>query len=89
VQKKALRNHQIVFWVSSQKYAFVYIIGGYFPWVYMGFQVLMGGSLYIYLAGLLLGHLYIAIKDIYLPKYHKDYLPTPQFLYIFIYSAKT
>lgn len=46
----------------------------------MGFQVLMGGSFYIYLMGLLLGHLYIAIKDIYLPRYHKDYLPTPQFL---------
>jgi hypothetical protein len=46
----------------------------------MGFQVLMGASFYIYLIGLFLGHLYIAIKDIYLPRYHKDYLPTPRFL---------
>lgn len=52
-------------------------IGGYFPWVFMAFHVLSGASLYIYLAGLLLGHLYITIKDIYLLRYHKDYLPTP------------
>lgn len=58
----------------------LYNLGGYFPWVYMGFQVLMGGSFYIYLFGLLLGHLYIVVKDIYLPRYHKDYLATPQFL---------
>ena len=54
----------------------------------MGFQVLMGSSLFGYLAGLFCGHLYIVIKDIYLPRYHKDYLPTPAFLYSIIYSAK-
>ena len=46
----------------------------------MGFQVLMGASLFGYLAGLFCGHLYIVVKDIYLPRYHKDYLPTPRFL---------
>ena len=55
-------------------------LGGYFPWVYMAFQILLGASFIIYVIGLLLGHLYITIKDIYLPRYHKDYLPTPQFL---------
>lgn len=55
----------------------------------MGFQVLMGASFYQYLLGLLLGHLYIAIKDIYLPRYHKDFLPTPRFLYNFYNAAKT
>ena len=64
------------------------MLGGYFPWVFMGFQVLMGGSLLGYLLGLFCGHLYIAIKDIYLPRYHKDYLPTPNFLYFSTYSAK-
>ena len=63
-------------------------LGGYFPWIFMGFQVLMGSSLFGYLAGLFCGHLYIVIKDIYLPRYHKDYLPTPAFLYSIIYSAK-
>ena len=55
--------------------------GGYFPWIYMAYQVLMGGSFITYAIGLVLGHLYIAIKDIYLPRYHKDFLSTPQFLY--------
>lgn len=46
----------------------------------MGFQVLSGASFIVYVIGLILGHLYITIKDIYLPRYHKDYLPTPNFL---------
>lgn len=79
VQKKTLRDHQAHVRVLSQKYRFVNL-GGYFPWIYMGFQVLTGGSFLIYVIGLLMGHLYITIKDIYLPRYHKDYLPTPRFL---------
>jgi hypothetical protein len=49
----------------------------------MGFQVLTGQSFLVYLLGLFLGHMYIVIKDIYVPRYHKDYLPTPDFLYLF------
>lgn len=78
-KKRPFETLQLFFGLKV-KSNIVFYSGGYFPWVYMGFQVLMGGSFYIYLMGLLLGHLYIAIKDIYLPRYHKDYLPTPQFL---------
>jgi hypothetical protein len=52
---------------------------GYFPWIYMGFNILLGESWILYILGLLLGHLYIFFKDIMLPKTHKDYLPTPKF----------
>lgn len=52
---------------------------GYFPWIYMGFNVLLGKSFLVYLVGLFLGHIYIFIKDIMLLKIHKDYLPTPKF----------
>lgn len=52
---------------------------GYYPWIYLGFSVLMGQSFYVYLIGLIFGHFYIFIKDIMLLKTHKDYLPTPKF----------
>jgi hypothetical protein len=55
-------------------------LGGYFPLVYMGFNVLMGHSLISFLVGLFFGHLYIHIKDVLSVKYRKDYLPTPKFL---------
>ena len=51
---------------------------GYFPWVYMGFNVLLGESFVVYLVGLLSGHVYIFIKDIMFLKTHIDYLPTPK-----------
>lgn len=51
----------------------------------MGFQVLTGQSFLVYLLGLFLGHMYIVIKDIYVPRYRKDYLPTPDFLYLFLF----
>ena len=46
----------------------------------MGFNVLMGQSLIIFLVGLFFGHLYIHIKDVLTVKYRKDYLSTPTFL---------
>lgn len=52
---------------------------GYFPWIYMGFNVLLGESFISYVVGLLLGHLYIFAKDIMYLKTHIDYLPTPIF----------
>ena len=33
-----------------------------------------------YLVGIAIGHLYIFIKDIATVRYHRDYLPTPQFI---------
>jgi len=46
----------------------------------MVLMVLFGGSFLPYLIGIGLGHLYIFIKDIAFVQYHKDYLPTPDFL---------
>jgi hypothetical protein len=59
---------------------------GYFPWIYMGFNVLLGQSFFVYLVGLLLGHMYIFVKDIMLLKIHKDYLPTPKFFKKLVYG---
>ncbi len=42
-------------------------------------MVLFGGSFMPYIIGIGLGHLYIFIKDIAIVRYHKDYLPTPNF----------
>ena len=52
---------------------------GYFPWIYMGFNILIGSSWIVYVVGLMMGHMYIFFKDIMLPKTHKDYLKTPKF----------
>jgi hypothetical protein len=46
----------------------------------MGFKILSGDNIYVYLAAILLAHLYIQIKDIWSLKYCRDYLPTPLFL---------
>jgi len=53
----------------------------YFPWVLIGFKFLMGGSPYMDVAGALIGHIYIYLKDIY-PQVPggKRFLETPQFL---------
>ncbi len=56
-----------------------FILGGYFPWVYMIVMVLFGSSFLPYAIGIGLGHTYIFIKDIAFVRYHKDYLPTPRF----------
>jgi hypothetical protein len=61
---------------------------GYFPWIYIGFNVLMGESFIVLITGLLFGHIYIFIKDIMLPKHQKDYLPTPDFLKRLVYGRK-
>lgn len=54
--------------------------GGYFPFVYLGFNVLLGASIFQYILGLGAGHLYIFVKDILKPQHRKDYLATPPFL---------
>jgi Derlin-2/3 len=59
---------------------------GYFPWVYMGFNVLLGESFMVYVVGLMLGHIYIFVKDIMFLKTHKDYFKTPKFIKKLVYS---
>lgn len=51
---------------------------GYFPFVYSIMMTLFGGSLINYIVGIILGHIYIFVKDIAVIRYHKDYLPTPR-----------
>jgi len=41
-------------------------------------MTLFGGSFKNYVVGIILGHIYIFIKDIAIIRYHKDYLPTPR-----------
>jgi hypothetical protein len=41
-------------------------------------MTLFGGNLKNYIVGIILGHLYIFVKDIAVVRYHKDYLPTPR-----------
>lgn len=51
----------------------------YFPWVLIGFNILLGGFPLMYILGALVGHLYIYLKDIYPQVSGKYYLNTPQF----------
>lgn len=46
----------------------------------MGFNVLLGGSIFQYVIGLALGHLYLFVKDILKVQHRKDYLATPNWL---------
>lgn len=39
-------------------------LGGYLPWVIIGWDVLTGNSIYHNLIGIGIGHLYIVLKDI-------------------------
>ena len=41
-------------------------------------MTLFGGNLINYILGIILGHIYIFVKDIAVIRYHKDYLPTPR-----------
>lgn len=59
---------------------FSYNIGGYFPWVYLGFTVLLGQSFMNIVGGFLIGHLYLFIKGPILDKTGIDFLKTPSFL---------
>lgn len=81
-------------WCKKKPFQTVYFFfgfkckSGYFPWVYLGFSVLMGQSFLVYIIGLLLGHLYIFDKEIILVKYHKDYLPTPNIIKRLVYKTR-
>ena len=57
------------------------IIAAYLPWVYMGFNVLMGQSIMMFIIGLISGHLYIFLKDIVPVSHQYNFLRTPAFLY--------
>mmetsp|Transcript_3858 Transcript_3858/g.5391 ORF Transcript_3858/g.5391 Transcript_3858/m.5391 type:complete len:238 (+) Transcript_3858:60-773(+) len=52
----------------------------YFPWVLVAFDVLMGGFPLPELVGILVGHVYFFLQDIYPATGGPRYLQTPQFL---------
>jgi len=53
----------------------------YFPWVLVGFNVLLGGSPIIYLLGIAAGHFYFFFQDVYPRVSGTSILKTPQFMY--------
>jgi len=53
----------------------------YFPWVLVGFNVLMGGFPMVELLGIIVGHLYYFLEDIYPRTGGVQLLKTPQFMY--------
>jgi Derlin-2/3 len=52
----------------------------WFPWVLLAFTVLMGGSPFPELMGILVGHLYFFLKDIYPRTSGVDLIQTPKIL---------
>eukprot|EP01091_Cochliopodium_minus_P011366 TRINITY_DN3196_c0_g1_i2.p1 TRINITY_DN3196_c0_g1~~TRINITY_DN3196_c0_g1_i2.p1 ORF type:complete len:228 (-),score=27.77 TRINITY_DN3196_c0_g1_i2:94-777(-) len=57
--------------------------GIYFPWVLMGFNLLMGGSPIQELSGAVIGHLYYFLTELYPANSGKYYLKTPEFIKAF------
>jgi len=53
----------------------------YFPWVLVGFDVLMGGFPKAEIVGIIVGHIYFFLEDIYPATGGPRLLKTPQFLY--------
>eukprot|EP01113_Clastostelium_recurvatum_P034225 TRINITY_DN4615_c0_g1_i1.p1 TRINITY_DN4615_c0_g1~~TRINITY_DN4615_c0_g1_i1.p1 ORF type:complete len:256 (-),score=28.80 TRINITY_DN4615_c0_g1_i1:87-806(-) len=52
----------------------------YLPWVLIGFSLLMGGNPVLELAGVIVGHIYFYLEDIYPLTGGRRFLQTPQFL---------
>eukprot|EP01130_Rhizamoeba_saxonica_P019252 TRINITY_DN9900_c0_g1_i1.p1 TRINITY_DN9900_c0_g1~~TRINITY_DN9900_c0_g1_i1.p1 ORF type:complete len:233 (-),score=23.82 TRINITY_DN9900_c0_g1_i1:59-757(-) len=52
----------------------------YFPWVLIGFRILMGGMPIAEIVGAFVGHLYFFLIDHYPAQTGRRYLNTPQFL---------
>ena len=53
--------------VDSKIFVFIYhhiCLGGYLPWVIVGWNILTGASVLNDLIGIAIGHLYIVLKDI-------------------------
>jgi len=52
----------------------------YFPWVLIGFNFLMGGSPILEIIGVIIGHIYFYLEDVYPLTGGRRVLQTPQFL---------
>lgn len=64
------------------KFLFIFVVrGAIFPWCYLGFLLLVGANWVDLVIGLVVGHLYIYLKEI-LPKSPQriDLLRTPYFM---------
>jgi len=56
------------------------IKSAYFPFLLMGINFLMEASLKGDILGLIVGHMFIVVKDILPASHQKNYLKTPDFL---------
>jgi hypothetical protein len=52
----------------------------YFPWVLIGFRLLVGESPIDEIIGVIIGHAYFFLSDVYPLQSGRRYLNTPQFL---------
>ena len=63
------------------KFLFIFIIKAkYFPFAYMFYRVLQGSSFVELLVGLIVGHLYLYLKEMLPLSTGKEYLKTPLFM---------
>jgi hypothetical protein len=58
----------------------------YLPWVLFAFSLLLGNSVMVDLMGIIVGHIYYFLEDIF-PREHGGFkiLKTPRFLYVFFF----
>ena len=54
-----------------------------FIWFYLVFKVLLKNSIENLLVGLVVGHMYIYLKEVLPVQTRKEYLKTPQFLFFY------
>jgi hypothetical protein len=61
----------------------------YLPWVLFAFSLLLGNSVIVDLMGIIVGHVYYFLEDIF-PREHGGFriLKTPRFLYVFFFQIE-
>jgi len=82
----------LYYWSRREPYAslnmFSFTIKGYqFPFALMGFQLLMGGNIWMDLLGLASGHIYYFLKEVVPTEYGPNLITTPGFLINFMRKA--
>jgi Derlin-2/3 len=66
---------------QSFKFLFILIIKGkYFPFVYFLLGIINGSPIKDMVAGIIIGHLYLYLKDLLPISTGKTYVPTPLFM---------
>ncbi|CAG8749582.1 13356_t:CDS:2, partial [Racocetra persica] len=71
----------VVFWIRLGKNSLVNLHGAYFPWVLLAFNVIESGNVWPTAIGIIAGHIYYYLQDLYPASGGPRLLNTPRWLY--------